>query len=89
MFLVSVFAQLFPSAAGFVVALVSPQLPNFILSTLQVWDIDNFELIETLEGHENPVCTLSAANSLLFSGSLKVVKVSWTRRLISCVTHHP
>jgi hypothetical protein len=40
-----------------------------------VWDIATFELTHTLEGHENPVCTIGIANGLLFSGSLKVIKV--------------
>jgi hypothetical protein len=28
-----------------------------------------------LVGHDNPVCTISIANGMLFSGSLEVVKV--------------
>ena len=43
-----------------------------------MWDIGTLELVETLEGHENPVCTLHAANSLLFSGSLKCIKVGYS-----------
>ncbi len=41
----------------------------------QVWDIDTLQLVATLEGHDNPVCTLAVASGLLLSGSLKVVKV--------------
>ena len=41
----------------------------------QVYDISTFDRLETLEGHDNPVCTLAVANSLLFSGSLKVIKI--------------
>lgn len=41
----------------------------------QVWDIDSLELLATLTGHDNPVCTLATAHGLLFSGSLKIIKV--------------
>eukprot|EP00051_Salpingoeca_urceolata_P027745 m.483093 g.483093 ORF g.483093 m.483093 type:complete len:741 (-) comp22779_c0_seq1:113-2335(-) len=43
--------------------------------TVKMWDIDTLELEETLEGHDNPVCTLAIANGLLFSGSLKNIKI--------------
>lgn len=34
-----------------------------------------FELVDTIEGHENPVCTLGIVNGLIFSGSLKAIRV--------------
>ena len=40
-----------------------------------MWDIATLELTQSLEGHENPVCTIGIANGMLFSGSLKVIKV--------------
>ncbi|XP_064610459.1 LOW QUALITY PROTEIN: E3 ubiquitin-protein ligase TRAF7-like [Liolophura sinensis] len=40
-----------------------------------VWDIVNFEQEKVIEAHGNPVCTLAAARGMLFSGSLKVIKV--------------
>ena len=44
--------------------------------TINVWNIsDEFELLMTLEGHANPVCTLAVANGMLFSGSLKLINV--------------
>ncbi len=43
---------------------------------LQVWNIESFENLSTIEAHENPVCTLVSARNMLFSGSLKVIKVS-------------
>jgi hypothetical protein len=42
---------------------------------INVWDIDTLDLLVTLPGHDNPVCTLATANGLLFSGSLKIIKV--------------
>jgi len=44
-------------------------------STIKVWDIDNFSLIYTIEAGDDPVCTLAFANGMLFSGSLKVIKI--------------
>ena len=42
-----------------------------------VWNIDKeFELEDTLDAHDNPVCTLAASRGMVFSGSLKTVKVS-------------
>lgn len=44
-----------------------------------VWNIDEeFSMETTLEAHDNPVCTLAASRSMIFSGSLKTVKVSST-----------
>lgn len=43
----------------------------------QVWDIlSGFKKIDTIEAHDSPVCTLASANYMMFSGSLKVIKVS-------------
>lgn len=56
--------------------------------TINVWDIEKLTLLETLIGHDNPVCTLAVANNLLFSGSLKVVNIwdTHTRTLIGCLS---
>ena len=42
-----------------------------------MWDIDSFEKVKTIEAHDNPVCTLASNRLLLFSGSLKVIKVDF------------
>uniref|UniRef100_A0AAU6MX40 Tumor necrosis factor receptor-related factor 7 n=1 Tax=Argopecten irradians TaxID=31199 RepID=A0AAU6MX40_ARGIR len=44
-------------------------------SNIIVWNIDNFEQVTVIDAHCNPVCTLASTKSLLFSGSLKVIKV--------------
>ena len=42
----------------------------------QIWNIDNdFDKLKVIEAHDNPVCTLASARNMLFSGSLKVIKV--------------
>ena len=46
---------------------------------LQVWSIDSLERVKTIESHDNPVCTLASARNKLFSGSLKVIRVSKTK----------
>eukprot|EP00047_Mylnosiga_fluctuans_P004167 m.233044 g.233044 ORF g.233044 m.233044 type:complete len:697 (+) comp12450_c0_seq1:87-2177(+) len=51
---------------------------------INVWDIDTLQLVTTLEGHDNPVCTLAVAGGLLLSGSLKVVKI-WDTHAHKCV----
>ena len=43
--------------------------------TIIVWDINTSEVLDTLRGHDNPVCTISIANGMLFTGSLKCVRV--------------
>ena len=40
-----------------------------------MWKIGNLECENTIEAHENPVCTLAASSNFLFSGSLKTIKV--------------
>ncbi|BFZ17892.1 hypothetical protein BsWGS_20930 [Bradybaena similaris] len=40
-----------------------------------VWNVDTFEYSYTIKAHDNPVCTLVAASNMLFSGSLKVIRV--------------
>ena len=48
----------------------------FLHDTLQVWDIwSGFERVGVIQAHDNPVCTLASSNYMLFSGSLKVIKV--------------
>ena len=45
---------------------------------IMVWNIDNnFDLEDTLDAHDNPVCTLAASRGMVFSGSLKTVKVGF------------
>ena len=47
----------------------------------QIWNIDNdFDKIKVIDAHDNPVCTLASARNMLFSGSLKVIKVRENRR---------
>ena len=48
---------------------------DLYISSHQVWNIDALEQEKTIQAHDNPVCTLVAANNMLFSGSLKVIKV--------------
>nr|CAB3267212.1 ZF(TRAF/RING)-5 zinc finger protein [Phallusia mammillata] len=43
--------------------------------TIKVWSIDTLEELASISAHENPVCTLVCANNMLFSGSLKSIKV--------------
>ena len=50
----------------------------------QIWNIDNdFDKLKVIEAHDNPVCTLASARNMLFSGSLKVIKV------ITCLNRFP
>ncbi|XP_025081950.1 E3 ubiquitin-protein ligase TRAF7-like [Pomacea canaliculata] len=42
---------------------------------IMVWNVDNYENVHVIKAHDNPVCTLVAAKNMLFSGSLKVVRV--------------
>lgn len=41
-----------------------------------MWDIQNLQKVNTIRAHDNPVCTLVSAHNMLFSGSLKAIKVS-------------
>lgn len=41
----------------------------------QVWDIQNLQKVNTIRAHDNPVCTLVSSHNMLFSGSLKAIKV--------------
>lgn len=51
-------------------------LPNSKSShPLQVWDIQNLQKVNTIRAHDNPVCTLVSSHNMLFSGSLKAIKV--------------
>ncbi|KAH9513127.1 E3 ubiquitin-protein ligase traf7 [Bulinus truncatus] len=40
-----------------------------------VWNVDTYENCQVIKAHDNPVCTLVAASNMLFSGSLKVIRV--------------
>ena len=44
-------------------------------NTIKVWNIKALELRDTIMAHDDPVCTLASSNSLLFSGSLRSIKV--------------
>ncbi|KAF2984150.1 hypothetical protein EK904_007639 [Melospiza melodia maxima] len=43
--------------------------------TIKVWDIQNLQKVNTIRAHDNPVCTLVSSHNMLFSGSLKAIKV--------------
>ena len=43
--------------------------------TCQVWEIQNLQKVNTIRAHDNPVCTLVSSHNMLFSGSLKAIKV--------------
>uniref|UniRef100_A0A8C2M5Y6 TRAF7 n=2 Tax=Cricetulus griseus TaxID=10029 RepID=A0A8C2M5Y6_CRIGR len=43
--------------------------------TITVWDIQNLQKVNTIRAHDNPVCTLVSSHNMLFSGSLKAIKV--------------
>eukprot|EP00794_Sanderia_malayensis_P008900 gene8900-9851_t len=47
--------------------------------TISAYDLESLELIENFTASENPICTLAAGNNMLFSGSLKSIKV-WDLR---------
>ena len=50
----------------------------------QVWCLEALELLDSIRGHENPVCTLVTKRNMLFSGSLKKIKVC--SRYVDCMT---
>lgn len=60
-------AQFFPSSLT-----LSPEVYRH---SLQVWDIQNLQKVNTIRAHDNPVCTLVSSHNMLFSGSLKAIKV--------------
>ncbi|PIO39030.1 hypothetical protein AB205_0183480, partial [Aquarana catesbeiana] len=43
--------------------------------TIIVWDIQALLKVNTIRAHDNPVCTLVSSHNMLFSGSLKAIKV--------------
>lgn len=47
----------------------------FCPPSYQVWDIQNLQKVNTIRAHDNPVCTLVSSHNMLFSGSLKAIKV--------------
>lgn len=47
----------------------------YFLCVHQVWCLEELELLDSIRGHENPVCTLVTKRNMLFSGSLKKIKV--------------
>lgn len=48
---------------------------KFISFFSQVWCLEALEQLDSIRGHENPVCTLVTKRNMLFSGSLKKIKV--------------
>lgn len=48
---------------------------NFCFVFSQVWCLEALEQLDSIRGHENPVCTLVTKRNMLFSGSLKKIKV--------------
>lgn len=54
------------------------------LPSPQVWDIQNLQKVNTIRAHDNPVCTLVSSHNMLFSGSLKAIKVR-QRSVYACV----
>lgn len=60
-------------------------------SPLQVWDIQNLQKVNTIRAHDNPVCTLVSSHNMLFSGSLKAIKVNGERSLLGglCLSRWP
>jgi len=57
--------------------------------TIKVWSLETSEMLKSVQGSDNTVCTLASystgTRSLLFSGSLKVVRV-WDTSDMSIVT---
>uniref|UniRef100_A0A8B9J509 TNF receptor-associated factor 7 n=1 Tax=Astyanax mexicanus TaxID=7994 RepID=A0A8B9J509_ASTMX len=45
--------------------------------TIIVWDIQTLQKVNTIRAHDNPVCTLVSSHNMLFSGSLKAIKVNF------------
>ncbi|XP_078481474.1 zinc finger protein [Ciona intestinalis] len=43
--------------------------------TIKIWSIATLVELNSIAAHENPVCTLVCINNMLFSGSLKSIKV--------------
>uniref|UniRef100_K7FBP0 TNF receptor associated factor 7 n=1 Tax=Pelodiscus sinensis TaxID=13735 RepID=K7FBP0_PELSI len=43
--------------------------------TIIVWDIQTLQKVNMMRAHDNPVCTLVSSHNMLFSGSLKAIKV--------------
>lgn len=68
-------AQFFPSSLTW--------SPEVYRHSLQVWDIQNLQKVNTIRAHDNPVCTLVSSHNMLFSGSLKAIKV-WARGVCVC-----
>lgn len=68
--------QTWPSALS---SLTNPESRH----PLQVWDIQNLQKVNTIRAHDNPVCTLVSSHNMLFSGSLKAIKV-WARGVHVC-----
>ena len=42
---------------------------------IKLWDLEQFDVVSTIEAHDNPVCTLTVGGDRLYSGSLKTIKV--------------
>ncbi|KAL5484120.1 hypothetical protein EMCRGX_G020568 [Ephydatia muelleri] len=44
-------------------------------STIRVWKIKTLEMTASILAHDDPVCTLACSKNMLFSGSLRSIKV--------------
>lgn len=55
------------------------------MSFVKVWDIQTLQKVNTIRAHDNPVCTLVSSHNMLFSGSLKAIKVQSKMRRVSAV----
>lgn len=44
-------------------------------NTIKMWSNQTLELLASFKAHDDPVCTLACSESLLFSGSLRSIKV--------------
>ena len=44
-------------------------------NSIKVWSVKTYELLASISAHDNPVCTLACNDTLLFSGSLRSIKV--------------
>lgn len=58
---------------------------SLLCAFVKVWDIQTLQKVNTIRAHDNPVCTLVSSHNMLFSGSLKAIKVQSRVRCVSPV----
>ena len=61
---------------------------HYLLFLFKVFDIENLKLIQNFTADENPICTLAVGNQMLFSGSLKSIKVGGVVNLSIKITFY-